>query len=120
MRLCRLTIRAHMSTNTKSDGASQMSVQAELARGLSNPTASLNEAFEETADAGYWLSTHRYYRAFIQQNLFGQWELIKVWGGRQSRLGGMQVVPVDNSREGRKELGKEARRRISRGYVRMA
>ncbi len=68
------------------------------------------------AYAAYWVNKRRYYRAFVQQSLFGEWELVKLWGGLQTRLGGMQVVPVPSKLQGSVALAKEARRRAARGY----
>lgn len=34
-----------------------------------------------------WESQHRYYQAVIQRNLFGDWELLRIWGRKGSALG---------------------------------
>lgn len=63
-----------------------------------------------------WKTAHRYYTLRIQQNLFGQWELLKVWGGLRSRHGRHQVLPVQTCDEALELLKRESRRRLSRGY----
>ncbi|MBL8303064.1 MAG: WGR domain-containing protein [Ideonella sp.] len=63
-----------------------------------------------------WTTATRYYTLRIQQNLFGTWELLKVWGGRRSRHGRHQVVPAETREEAVNLLESECRRRVQRGY----
>lgn len=65
-----------------------------------------------------WTSTSRYYRAVVQQNLFGQWELVRSWGGLGTRLGGMLIYPATNREDALARLAEEAQRRRKRGYRR--
>jgi predicted DNA-binding WGR domain protein len=64
-----------------------------------------------------WITSTRYYRALVQQNLFGQWELVRFWGGRGNRLGGYLVQPANNRDEALVWMFKEAKRRHKRGYT---
>jgi len=58
----------------------------------------------------------RYYQAHLVQDLFGDWTLRKVWGGRGSRLGGMSLSGVASYEAGLEELDKLSKRRSQRGY----
>lgn len=63
-----------------------------------------------------WTTQDRYYTLRVQQDLFGQWELLKVWGSLHSRLGRHQVVPTESKVQAERLLAREARRRQGRGY----
>lgn len=63
-----------------------------------------------------WTTQHRYYTLRVQQDLFGQWALLKVWGSRHSRHGRHQVVPTESRVQAEHLLDREARRRQGRGY----
>lgn len=67
-------------------------------------------------DCRRWVTDSRYYRATVQQDLFGGWELLKAWGGLGSRLGRHQVFPATSREQAFELLEAEERRRISRGY----
>ena len=41
-----------------------------------------------------WETDTRYYETLVLPDLFGQWVLLKQWGGKGSRLGGTRVVAV--------------------------
>jgi predicted DNA-binding WGR domain protein len=64
-----------------------------------------------------WRSPRRYYRVFIQRNLFGQWELLRVWGGVGSRRGGHVVQPVATREDALLLLQQVQRKRAQHGYV---
>ena len=68
----------------------------------------------------YWINheTRRYYRAFLQQDLFGDWTMVRCWGGLDSRLGQYRIEMVANPDEGRAALEALEERRRKRGYVR--
>jgi predicted DNA-binding WGR domain protein len=63
-----------------------------------------------------WTTMERFYVLHVQTNLFGEWELLKAWGGRGSQRGRHQAVPADNREDALRLLAKEARRREKRGY----
>jgi hypothetical protein len=67
-----------------------------------------------------WRSPTRHYRGVVQLNLFGEWELFRVWGGNGSLRGGCLVQPVATREEGLLELQRVDRHRVSRGYTRVA
>ena len=67
-------------------------------------------------DCRRWVTDSRYYRAIVQQDLFGCWELLKAWGGLGSRLGRHQVCPATSREQAFELLEAEERRRVSRGY----
>jgi predicted DNA-binding WGR domain protein len=62
--------------------------------------------------------TRRYYQAAVQQNLFGDWEVMCIWGGIGSARGRQWVVPVDQQAADA-ELARIAARRAQRGYQRV-
>ena len=63
--------------------------------------------------------TCRYYQAMVQQNLFGDWELVRIWSGIGSVRGRQWVVPVDQQAAGA-EMARIAVMRSQRGYQRVA
>lgn len=63
-----------------------------------------------------WETPTRYYVGQVQENLFGQWELLRIWGGRGNRLGGMLVEPASSHAHALQLLAAEAKRRGRRGY----
>jgi hypothetical protein len=64
-----------------------------------------------------WMTGTRYYRLRVQQDLFGEWELLKVWRGRDSRRGRLQVLPAVHEEQAQVMFERESRRRARRGYV---
>lgn len=44
----------------------------------------------------YWQSDTRYYRVTLQKNLFGNWILIKSWGGLNNHLNGGTSCLIQN------------------------
>lgn len=58
-----------------------------------------------------YLSPARYYAIAVQFDLFGQAVIVRFWGGRHSRLGGMATEPF--SRERLRQIHKE---RVQHGY----
>ena len=59
----------------------------------------------------------RYYQVFLDQDLFGDWTLIKVWGGIDSNRGRMHSTGVASYEAGIKLVDEIARRRAQRGYA---
>lgn len=58
----------------------------------------------------------RYYQVFLGQDLFGDWTLIKVWGGIGSNRGRMHSTGVASYEAGIVQVDEIARRRAQRGY----
>lgn len=63
-----------------------------------------------------WESATRYYVVVVQQNLFGDWELVQVWGGRRNALGRVRCVPVSSYLDGLAALERVGRVRARRSY----
>jgi predicted DNA-binding WGR domain protein len=63
-----------------------------------------------------WESPTRYYLAHVQQNLFGCWELVRMWGGKGSRRGGGLCEPAADQAHALQLLDDTGRRREQRGY----
>jgi hypothetical protein len=59
----------------------------------------------------------RYYQVFLDQDLFGDWTLIKVWGGIGSNRGRMHSTGVTSYEAGVELVDEIARRRAQRGYA---
>ena len=62
----------------------------------------------------------RYYQVHLLQDLFGEWTLIRVWGGLGSRRGGMRSTGVASYADGLAQLEAIGKRRHQRGYRRVA
>jgi hypothetical protein len=58
----------------------------------------------------------RYYQVFLDQDLFGDWTLIKVWGGIGSNRGRMHSTSVASYEAGVELVDEIAQRRSQRGY----
>ena len=58
----------------------------------------------------------RYYQVHLDQDLFGDWTLIKVWGGIGSNRGRMHSTGVASYEAGIEQVDEIARRRAQRGY----
>lgn len=63
-----------------------------------------------------WETPVRYYTLVVQRNLFGQWELVRAWGGRGTRLGAVRVDPAASFDEASSLMDAESMRRERRGY----
>lgn len=58
----------------------------------------------------------RYYAMFVQQNLFGEWELVREWG----RIGGLGRIRCDrhlSSQQALSALRNLASQKARRGYI---
>ena len=58
----------------------------------------------------------RYYRVIIQQDLFGSWILLRIWGGIQKKGGGTKTTMIDSFNQGIEILQIILTRRQKRGY----
>lgn len=63
-----------------------------------------------------WTTTQRYYTAHVLTDLFGQWQLVRAWGGRGTQLGRYQITPAESWGHAMELLEAETRRRSKRGY----
>ena len=54
----------------------------------------------------------RDYQVFLNQDLFGDWTLIKVWGGLGSNRGRMYSTGVASYESGVEQIDEIARRRV--------
>lgn len=59
----------------------------------------------------------RYYQVHLAQDLFGDWTLIKVWGGIGSNRGRMHSTGVTSYKAGVELVDEIARRRARHGYA---
>lgn len=58
----------------------------------------------------------RFYKAYLQKDLFNHWTLICVWGGINSRLGNYKQFAFDSFDNAIDMLDKIKERRKDRGY----
>lgn len=63
-----------------------------------------------------WESSNRYYIIRLQKNLFGEWTVIKEWGGLRNRLGGSKVNDFTNLEDAVNQINNITKTRKSRGY----
>jgi predicted DNA-binding WGR domain protein len=60
--------------------------------------------------------TRRYYEARVAKNLLDEWEVLCLWGGIGTRLGGSAVIPLTSLDEAQSTLEKINARRTKRRY----
>jgi len=63
--------------------------------------------------------TRRFYEAVVQQDLFGDWEVWRCWGGIGSTRGGQLHEPAPHEAAGSAAMAMLATRRRRRGYERV-
>lgn len=63
-----------------------------------------------------WQTDSRYYMAEVTQDLFGQWQLHRIWGSRTTARGGEQRLTTASYEEALHLLQVTAKRRRQRGY----
>jgi len=63
---------------------------------------------------------HRYYQAYLTQDLFGDWALRTVWGGVGSRRGRVRNTGVASYEDGLAQIREIEKRRAQRGYAAVA
>ena len=64
-----------------------------------------------------WEKGTRYYEVYLQQDLWGDWVLTRVWGGRGTALGQIRDMPCTGYSDGLTMLGEVEKRRKQRGYA---
>ena len=62
-------------------------------------------------------ATRRYYEARMVRDLFGEWQLMRVWGGIGSARGALRFAPLAEPGAFADELARIDKRRVKRGYV---
>jgi len=60
----------------------------------------------------------RFYSAWLERDLLGDWVLIRTWGSLDCRLGGWSQALVPDYASGMDALDNLNRRRLRRGYQR--
>lgn len=64
-----------------------------------------------------WRNGSKYYKLFLQPNLFGTTDVICCWGRIGTKLGGLKVIPCSTGQEIDNIINKTHNRRKARGYV---
>ncbi len=62
-------------------------------------------------------SESRYYTVILQQDLFHEWSLIKVYGGRYNKLGNYRIESCDSYEEALNRIEEIKKRRKARKYA---
>jgi hypothetical protein len=65
----------------------------------------------------FWQRGDRFYWCSLRQNLFGDWVLLRRWGGRRTGKGGQRETLCADLEEGRRLMQDILKRRRYRGYV---
>jgi predicted DNA-binding WGR domain protein len=65
----------------------------------------------------YWQSESRYYFVYLTEDLWGNWLLIRAWGGRFNARGQTKSMLIDSYDVGIELVKKIAKIRHKRGYV---
>jgi predicted DNA-binding WGR domain protein len=66
-----------------------------------------------------WETATRYYMAWMQRNLWGEWEIVRAWGGKDSARGRVRFDIVADTTQGQRLLLRLERERQRRGYRRV-
>lgn len=66
----------------------------------------------------YWINhdKQRYYQADLVQDLFGDWTVVRAWGGLNSQRGNMEILYAPSEAEGIKKIEALVLEREKRGY----
>ena len=65
----------------------------------------------------FWRRGDRFYWCALRQNLFGEWVLLRKWGGRRTGKGGQCEILCADLEEGHRLIQDVLKRRRYRGYV---
>lgn len=63
-----------------------------------------------------WEKATRYYEAHVQQDLWGEWLVVRTWGGKGSRRGGIKAELCATRKEACARFERIAQLRQRRGY----
>ena len=63
--------------------------------------------------------SRRYYEARVVKNLFNEWEVLCLWGGIGTRLGGTSATPLASLGDAKAIIEKIDARRAKRHYLRV-
>ena len=63
-----------------------------------------------------WEKDSRYYELWVQQDLWGQWLLTRVWGRRGTALGQIRHELCESYAEGLTKYAEAENKRAKRGY----
>jgi predicted DNA-binding WGR domain protein len=66
--------------------------------------------------AARWETTTRYYEAHVQQDLWGSWMVIRLWGGKASRRRGAKIDHFTSQEAAYAILDRITKRRLAHGY----
>ncbi len=66
-----------------------------------------------------WETESRYYLASLHRDLFGEWVVYRIWGGKHNGRGNSRLDRVDSEEEGCRLLETIAKTRGRHGYREM-
>jgi predicted DNA-binding WGR domain protein len=64
-----------------------------------------------------WTNQHKYYKIMLQPTLFGNTDVILIWGKTGGNLGGYKIVFCNSSEETETVIKQIKQRRKYRGYI---
>ena len=62
-------------------------------------------------------SKDMYYSVILQQNLFHEWSIIKMYGSKKNKLGNMIIEACESYEEGKNKIERIKKTRKSRKYI---
>jgi len=63
-----------------------------------------------------WEKRQRYYEVHVHQDLWSNWVVTRIWGGRNTRLGRFKDDPCGSYEDALDKLHRIGKRRLQRGY----
>jgi predicted DNA-binding WGR domain protein len=63
-----------------------------------------------------WEKGTRYYEVYVEQDLWGDWVLTRIWGRRNSPAGQIRRIPCESYEEAGRKLATVRNQRIRHGY----
>jgi predicted DNA-binding WGR domain protein len=83
---------------------------------LADPALIISARIAETPLRVRWEKDSRYYEAHVEQDLWGEWVLTRIWGRRGTPMGQMRRVPCASYTDALEKLESLRKQRERRGY----
>jgi len=78
-----------------------------------------SEYMHELWQEKYWVNpqNNRYYRIVLQQNLFAEWVIIKIWGTLHTKLGNTKTYLCSSYEDALEKASQIAKQRTRKKYI---